>query len=266
MSIFLGTGSAFTLKNYHTNAIIEINNKKLLIDAGSDIRFALRDANLSYKDIDAIFITHIHSDHVGGMEYLGFARLFDSSTKRPKLYCESGLSDDLWQMLKPSMSCLEASKYTGNKHASLDTYFDVERIHKSSYFLFEGVKFELVQTVHVISRYSILNSFGLIWNHPGYGRVFYTSDTQCCPEQLKAIYDESDIIFQDCETSPFRSGVHANIEDLEKYHEEIKIKMHLMHYNDNIMDDNGNITDEWYKRIEKSGFAGFTFKGQKILE
>ena len=38
----LGVGSAFTMDDYQTNLIIEQNGKRLLIDAGTDIRFSLK--------------------------------------------------------------------------------------------------------------------------------------------------------------------------------------------------------------------------------
>ena len=48
---FLGTGSAFTLKNYQSNFLVQDDeDTNLLIDCGSDIRFALRDVGLSYKE------------------------------------------------------------------------------------------------------------------------------------------------------------------------------------------------------------------------
>jgi len=50
--IFCGTGSAFSMRNFQTNTLIENKGKKLLIDAGSDIRFSLQDIGMSYKDID----------------------------------------------------------------------------------------------------------------------------------------------------------------------------------------------------------------------
>lgn len=53
------------------------NDKHLLIDAGTDIRFSLRRRDYSYKDIDAIYLSHLHSDHIGGLEYLAFASYFD---------------------------------------------------------------------------------------------------------------------------------------------------------------------------------------------
>jgi len=41
---FLGTGSAGTTMNFQTNALIERNGKSLLIDAGGDIRWSLKNA------------------------------------------------------------------------------------------------------------------------------------------------------------------------------------------------------------------------------
>ena len=50
---FAGTGSAFTMKNYQNNTLIENNGKYLLIDAGMDILHSLANMNLTYKDDDA---------------------------------------------------------------------------------------------------------------------------------------------------------------------------------------------------------------------
>lgn len=54
-------------------ALFEINGKKLLIDAGPDIRSQLLKGKVS--EIDAVFITHSHYDHVAGLNDLRvFAR------------------------------------------------------------------------------------------------------------------------------------------------------------------------------------------------
>ena len=95
--IFAGTGSAFTMENYQTNTVIQRNGKNLLIDAGMDIRFSLRDVGMSYKDIDSLYITHLHSDHVGGVEWLAFITFFDPAvTKKVKLYGNYSLIHDMW--------------------------------------------------------------------------------------------------------------------------------------------------------------------------
>jgi len=67
----IGTGSAFSLNNFQTNLIIENSTgKRLLIDAGGDVRHALKKLDLSYKDIDAVYLSHLHGDHVGGRSSL----------------------------------------------------------------------------------------------------------------------------------------------------------------------------------------------------
>ncbi len=65
---FLGSGSAFTMNNRQSNMILEDDGKILLIDCGTDIRHSLHQQDLSYKDIDAVYISHLHADHIGGME------------------------------------------------------------------------------------------------------------------------------------------------------------------------------------------------------
>ena len=43
----------------------------------------------------------------------------------------------------------------------------------------------------------------------------------------------ADIIFHDCETLPFKSGVHAHYEDLKTLDDKTRKKMWLYHYQDN---------------------------------
>ena len=52
-------------------ALVEHNGKKVLVDTGTDGEVLLRNMealNVSPEDIDALFITHGHYDHTGGMK------------------------------------------------------------------------------------------------------------------------------------------------------------------------------------------------------
>ena len=104
--------------------------------------------------------------------------------------------------------------------------------------------------------------------------VFFTTDTQFCPNQLIDFYKMADLIIQDSETS-FKSGVHAHFNELCTLPEDIKKKMILVHYQDNILDSvpeinsilytiNYKVSDEWQTKAKEAGFIGFAEKGHTI--
>lgn len=112
-----------------------------------------------------------------------------------------------------------------------------------------------MQTVHVSSKYQIEHSFGLMWNDPDTNeRVYLTTDTQFCPiNAINAYFKEADHIFHDCETSPFASGVHAHYNNLKTLAPEVKSKMWLYHYHDNVVAK----LDEMNEQAINDGFRGF---------
>ena len=231
---FVGTGSAFAMRNYQTNTLIERNGKKLLIDVGSDIRYSLRDIGMNYLDLDAAYVTHLHADHIGGMEYLAFCNYFDpNAEKKIELYSNYSLVRDMWNnTLQGGLASIQAKQMT------LEDYFDVHPVFPNNSFEWEGITFEIVQSVHIMNKYAIVPSYGLMMTDPDTGmKIYYTGDTQFNPNQIMDFYKQADWIIQDCETYPFKSGVHANFMDLITLDESIIKKMCLQHYMDNIMED-----------------------------
>ena len=263
MELFaVGTGSAFTMKNWQSNFVIRKNGKCLLLDCGGDIRFSLEEHNITIKDIDAVYISHLHADHIGGLEWLGFCTLFNPSLPKPKIYGEANLLKELWvKSLVGGMEGLEGTKYTEDHGDGvlLSTYFEVHPVPTNRSFTWEGVKFDIVQSVHITCKYALSNSFGLMWNDPDTNeRVYLTTDCQFSPEaSMRAFYTEADHILQDCETTPFKSGVHANYVDLKLLSTEIKSKMWLYHYQDNVIDDYAT----WNTKAIADGFRGFIKTG-----
>lgn len=252
----LGTGSAFTQENYQTNFLIELDSGyKLLVDCGGDVRFALKEQGYEHLDINGIYVSHLHSDHVGGLEYMAFATYFDPRYQgRPDLYCSEFLVDDLWnRCLSGGLSSLQ------NKRATLETYFNVHAVPKNGCFQAGGTgpDFRLAQVVHFLDSFTFQFSFGLMFKQAG-ERIFITTDTQYAPVQIQDFYNEATVIFHDTETSPFQSGVHAHFDELKQLDEKTRAKLRLVHYQDNVVLDQ----ETWDAKAAEAGFAGFVRKGQ----
>jgi len=249
---FLGSGSAFTVDNYQSNMLLTgESGKRMLFDCGGDIRWALREKELTALDIDAVYISHLHADHVGGLEYVAFTNYFVKTVKtgfKPVLYGNSKLLHDLWHhSLKGGLDSIQMMDST------LDTFFDVVKLPNSGSFDFDGIHCKTVQTVHVVADTTFVKSFGLMITTEHGAKVFITSDTQFAPAQLKDFIADADVVFHDCETAPFASGVHAHYEDLKGLPKEQKAKMYLYHWNGDA---------EGLPNAKQDGFADFVAKGQ----
>jgi ribonuclease BN (tRNA processing enzyme) len=275
---FIGVGSAFTLPppeedgsvdlnkcDWQSNAIITSKNgNQMLLDCGSDIRFSLAQIGIvpsMYGNaIGAIYISHLHADHIGGMEALGFCTFFNPKAPKPTLFCNANLMPRLWeQSLRGGLESIQGQMM------NLTSYFECRAVPENGTFRWEGINFVPVQTVHIMSGYEIKHSYGLLIHEcndtgdttimpkrksSGSPIVFFSTDTQFCPNQIRDFYDRADIIFHDCETG-FKSGVHAHYDDLKTLDTDTKNKMWLYHYQQNPK-----------QNAVEDGFAGFVQKGQ----
>ncbi len=248
---FLGSGSAFTLGegNYQSNLLLQKNDDAMLIDAGGDIRLSLYEQHLTYKDIKNIYISHLHADHIGGLEWLAINTFFDDLyLGKPNLFASEHIINDLWEKsLSGGLRTLQTES------ATLKTYFNVHSIKQNGHFLWNEVKFKLVQSVHVVTNYALMPCYGLLIDYNN-TRIYFTADAQCAPKQLLDYYEEATIIFHDCETSEKRTGVHAHYSELVKLPPKLKKKMWLYHYNP------GKLPN-----AQADGFLGFVQKGQCFL-
>ena len=248
---FLGSGSAFTVGdgNYQSNLLLQKDDDSLLIDAGTDLRFSLHEQHFNYLDIKSVYITHLHADHVGGLEWLAINTLFDEAYKgKPTLYVSEDIVSDLWsKSLAGGLSTIQTES------ASLKTFFNVHPIKHQELFLWNGVGFKLVQSVHVVNNHELVPCYGLFMDYNN-NRIYFTADTQYALKQLLDYYEEATIIFQDCETTEKKTRVHAHYSELVNLPKELKKKMWLYHYN------SGKLPN-----AEADGFLGFVKKGQTFV-
>lgn len=242
---FLGTGGAFSRAgtNYHNNVLLETDaGSKILIDCGTTALESLDVLGVDPLDLDGVVITHIHADHVGGLEELGFRGLFlgQAFYGKPKvfdLYVPSHLilsylgepvTEDypcLWEnCLKAGMMHIQDAE-NNPKIATLDTYFNPVVAHSSEQVLeVDGVKFIFVRTDHVPGKLS----FGLAMESERGNKVFFTADSKF---ETRVSLEDFDIIFHDCMWMPkYPSTVHTHFEELATLPLPVREKTFLMHY------------------------------------
>ncbi len=239
---------------------------RLLIDAGGDIRHALKAMGLSSNDIDGVYISHPHNDHIGGIEYLALTTFFNpfySKAKKEwlentpiteKLFLEhnwwpvppKNTKPDLFihpKVLRPLKRAVGPGLDTlqGVHDVSLYTYFDVHLLGKQDNGKTKSYGFEdssgkwmltPIFAMHVISSSEEMPSYGISLEHSsGYNILMPTDIASMTPPQLKLLYQRANRIYMDCETAPFPSGVHPHINDLINHMDkDLQKKCILYHY------------------------------------
>jgi ribonuclease Z len=78
----LGTGTPFlNAERFGSAILVEVAGKRFLFDCGRGVVIRLTQAGVSPKDIDCLFLTHLHSDHVVGIPDLWLTGWFLGRTK-----------------------------------------------------------------------------------------------------------------------------------------------------------------------------------------
>lgn len=123
----LGVGDAFSALWYSSCLLVESHGCRILIDCPHPIRKILRESTtespVDIDGIDAVVLTHLHGDHVSGLE--GFAWFSFFALQRPvRLYAHPSVLAPLWeQHLAASMDRL-LSADSGIRKLSFHELFD----------------------------------------------------------------------------------------------------------------------------------------------
>ena len=256
---FLGSGSAFVLgkENFNSNILFETGEDNCLFDAGTTLADALDMQGFSEQDIKKVFISHLHGDHSGGMEMLGFKTYFSKfplGSHKVKVYSSKDILRDMWdKQLSLSMNSISTDKF------ELSTFFDVNALDftmEDNFSGYESFNIGSIKAIPVKTFHSHMDSFGLYLKEKD---IFITGDTKFTPNKFKDLFKKAKIIFHDCEFKDYENGFHAQFRQLKTLSEEIKSKMYLYHY---------SLGDKTFEELEKEvldeGFKGLVQRGFSI--
>ena len=285
----VGCGNAFSKRNYNQCFMLEEGGRRMLIDFGAKVPAALDNLKIDINSIDDIYISHLHGDHIGGLEEMAFSRYdwynkphhYSDNRKisAPRLIANENLLHELWdKSLRGGLESMEGFD------ATLETFFETKYVKGNEEFDWMGWTVKLIQQIHIMTGSIISNTYGIMFKKEGHKTIYFTTDSQhCSPRQVESFYREADIIFQDCEcvgvdmeteNVDFMSGVHANYAQLAGYKnansvnvgDEIRKKMWLSHYQDFVLDneDYKGFNVDWDEHAELDGFKGFVYVGQEL--
>lgn len=214
----LGTGGAFAKQYFNNNGLLFADRFTLLIDCGITAPLALHQVGKPMKDIDAVLITHIHGDHVGGLEEYAF-RMKYGHGRKPVLYVPELLAVPLWEhTLKGGLG--------QDGIESLEDAFDVRLLREGQAVeLAPGLSLEIIHTPHIPGK----NSYSLYLNE----EIFYSADMIFQPELLEELVYRRGcrkILHEVQLTGP--GQVHTTLDELLSMPADIREKILLMHYGD----------------------------------
>ncbi|AVP98248.1 MBL fold metallo-hydrolase [Ahniella affigens] len=210
---WLGTGSAQAEDLNSASGVLERDGQPvMMIDCGES---ALRAFQARYGQVPmALFITHAHLDHVGGMERLYYQLIFDAERSgRCRLYVPANLL--------PVLQARVADYPSPLAEGGANFWDAFQVIPVSRGFWHQALWFDVFAVSHHIPQ----TAFGLALS----GSFLWTGDTRPIPAELQRYAKAPTVIAHDCAVEGNPS--HTGIEDLlATYDAEYLARIWIYHY------------------------------------
>ena len=167
----------------HSSFLLATEDLHILVDAGEPCSRTLAETNFDLQSLDALFLTHGHSDHTGGLPMLIQASWLAGRTKRLDVFLPA-------ELCEPLKDWLDAS-YLGPDIVPFEILFIPWESQTS--FEFRGLKVHPCLTTHLetLNRRSIpdrFKAYSLRIEHPEF-RIVFSGDLGS-PSDLEAQLDK----------------------------------------------------------------------------
>jgi ribonuclease BN (tRNA processing enzyme) len=224
----LGVGDTFTEKHVTHSLLLEHEGFRLAIDCPDSYRRVLRQArdkagpahasSLDLFAIDDVLVTHVHGDHMNGLEGVGFFKHF--AQKRPlRLHTIAPVKDAIWpeRLAAPMGRLWNGSSF---RELAFEDYFAWNEVSLDRATTIGPFTIRARLTKHHVPTSALLVEAGGV-------RIGISSDTAFDPS-LVAWLAEADLVVHETNHGP----AHTAYADLLGLDPAVKRKMRLIHYPD----------------------------------
>ena len=202
--------------NMPTSTLIHINGKNFLIDAGLGVSRSICDQGIELHEIDAIFITHMHSDHYLELGPLIHTAWVSGRVKHLPIYGPKRLKH-YWRAFLESMVDDIALRIEDEGRIDLEklpTFYSFEDRQSLS---LSNINIRVMRNLHPPIRDSFALRFE--WGHYS---IVLSGDTAYMPEMID-FADQADLLIHEVMLS---EGIDLIMTRLG--HEDDKLRNHLL--------------------------------------
>jgi ribonuclease BN (tRNA processing enzyme) len=219
----LGVGDAFSARHYSSCFALECRGRWLLVDCPHPIRKIVREASLAasvpldVSQLDAVVLTHLHGDHVSGLEVLAYYFRYKLNRRLP-LYTHPEVARLLWPgVLTGSMAWAIDRPGAPARERRLEDFFELH--------LMEEHTPTDIGPFQVLCRRNIHSIPTIALRFAGDARTLgYSADTAFDPALLDWLH-EADVVIHEA-----NSGfMHTDLKDLLTADTDLLKKTRLIH-------------------------------------
>jgi ribonuclease Z len=243
----LGTGTPYPHGDRFGPAVlVEAGGKKLMFDCGRGVVIRLRQAGIRANDIDAVFLTHLHSDHVVGLPDLLLTGWLLGRTEPLRLWAPAGGRKMAGHLVQAFAFDRQIRAHTA-KLPPKGAEFEVQEVAAGKVYD-DG---ELRVSAFVVDHGPVKPAFGYRIDYAGHA-VIISGDTRFSENLITSARDADCLIHvawsigAKDETPPSKRTL-ASAEDAARVFTAVKPKIAVVYH----YDDDEGMTD-----VIKAGYDG----------